>query len=82
MMIKTSSTELKTNLGKFLDFIQSGEDILVSRNGKYIAIMKPVNENMIKKDVLLRIRERAEKYSLDVRNPEEILKKELKKKYD
>jgi prevent-host-death family protein len=81
-MIKTSSTELKIHLGKFLDSIQSGEEVLVSRNGKCIALITPVNSSTLKKDALSRIKERSGKYALDIKNPKKALQKELKRKYD
>lgn len=81
-MIKVSSTELKTNLGKYLTIIQSGEEVLISRNGKYIALITSVNESTLKKNALSRIKERSEKYYIDIKNPKEEIKKELKRKYD
>lgn len=81
-MIKTNSTDLKINLGKYLDFIQSGEEILVSRNGKYIALITPINSTALKQDALSRIKERSEEYALDIKNPKDALQKELKNKYD
>ncbi len=36
-MTIVNSTELQNNFGKFLEFVQNGNDIVITRNGKPVA---------------------------------------------
>lgn len=45
-MITITATELKNNLGKYLD-LMSSEEIAITKNGKYIgSLMPPKNEKL------------------------------------
>ena len=59
-----TATELKTNLGKYLDMV-SKEEIIITKNGKNVArLSKPESEKIAYLDSLIGIAKNVE-YALD-----------------
>ena len=75
-MIVVSSTEVKTNFGKYMDLLDK-EDVIVTKNGKYFAKLTLYD----KKESYKRIKEILLKVEKENITDEEI-KIERLKKYD
>lgn len=45
-MITATATEVQNNFGRFLQLVQSGEEVIISRNGKEVARLISKNRSV------------------------------------
>ena len=80
--MQVSSTELKTNLGKYLDLLAT-EDIIITRNGRKIAkLMKEEDETLSEVRSLFGILADSELSRLTDDEIKGVIHEERSKRYD
>lgn len=80
--MRVSSTELKTNIGKYLDMLDEG-DIIITRNGRKIArLVKEVDDTLSTVRSLFGILADSELSRMTDEEIKGVIREERSKRYD